>query len=150
MLTTLYSLNGARRIADIFNIRIDALKQTLPLLLLLSVYSLVCIQIAQAQTLKPDIPPPALVARVDSTDYKYTIQNAKTKKITTYTVPSYTYLTTTGTKIDLPVKIRGIKDSTHYHPVLAKFKLWGKKVSIFQPFLEAGGAISQILLLFRL
>lgn len=148
MLNTLYSLDDAKRIADIFNIRIDALKQILPIFLFF--YSLIFVQVAFAQTLKPDIPPPALVSRVQVTNYKYTVQNAKTQKITTYTVPSYTYLTTTGVKMDLPVKIRGIKDASGYHPIAAKMKLWGKKIAILQPFLNAAGAVAQIVTAFRL
>lgn len=72
----------------------------------------------------------------------------KAQKIKYYNVPIYTYVTTTGAKEDLPVKVKGVKNAMP-SPTMAKLKVWGKKLDVLMPFVSAAGSIAQIFTAFH-
>jgi hypothetical protein len=69
------------------------------------------------------------------------------KQIRYYKITVYSYRTTSGGKIDLPFKVKGVK-STIPSPTMARVRLFGKKMSVFQPILNAAGSIAQICTMF--
>lgn len=165
LLNTLHNPKEASRIAHIFDIRIHSAKLIPPLVILfflsLPLHAIasppfpLVVQTATHLSQTSDNTSPitySLTALVNKTDNYFPIIT-KGNKPKTYKHVVYTYLTSTGEKIDLPFAVKGVKNAlpeAQKHPIMARLKLYGRKVVIFQPFLNAAGAIAQIFTAFKL
>ena len=93
-------------------------------------------------------PPPTVEVTVLDSVHTVKIPVKCKGKTVVYRVVTYTYLTPDNTKISYPFLVQGSDKAKH--PITAKIKIAGRKVMLFAPFIEVGGALAQILLLFHI